>query len=61
MRRAKRNLLSGAMALAMAASVLSWAPVQAYADEPAAAVTQSEETQATPETSVTPPSLKMNL
>ena len=49
------------MALAMAASVLSWAPVQAYADEPAAAVTQSEETQATPETSVTPPSLKMNL
>lgn len=58
MRRAKRKILSSAMALAMAASVLSWAPVQAYADESAPAVTQSEETQAeatpTPEAEATP-------
>lgn len=46
MRKTKRKILSGAMALAMAASVLSWAPVQAYAEEAPAVVTATEETQA---------------
>lgn len=40
------------MALAMAASVLSWAPVQAYAEEPAAVVTSTEEAPEARETPV---------
>lgn len=58
MRKTKHKILSGAMALAMAANVLFWAPVQAYAEEPAAVVTSTEETQAeetpSPETTDAP-------
>lgn len=58
MRKTKRKIFSGAMALAMAANVLFWVPVQAYAEESPAVVTSTEETQAeetpSPETTDAP-------